>query len=478
MTGKSMRFKQVTRSRLRSVAALVTGFTVSFAGMLAHASADPSSISNGQTARAAAVVNDIVISSYDLDQRVKLAMVTSGQQPSPDLARRLHDQILRQLVDEMLQMLEAQKYNVKVQASDVEGALKRIGQQNNITPEQINKMLDDNGIARATLQQQLQADLAWQKLVQQRIAPRVSVSDEEVDDVLRRMQESASSTQYLAAEIFIPVESPQQEAQAKQSIENIRGQLQQGASFASMARQFSKSSSASGGGDLGWITDSDVAPELAKVLQSMHPGNVSEPIRAAGGFYLIGMREKRTAAGSKPEAAPAPTPTPAAAAVEQPKPMQAHLTLSTIQIALPANADKAKQDKVRNSAIKLYQTVNGCGNLAALAKAEGATTVPLGLINVKDLAPDFRKILEKTPNGRATPPLRSANGVQMFVVCAGGMSPGRQAMQQEAQGETKPFQMPTREEIQNRLYNQELSMMSRRYLRDLRRDASIDIRDN
>ncbi|MBI1210126.1 MAG: hypothetical protein GC190_01580 [Alphaproteobacteria bacterium] len=467
-----MRFTPVTRFTLRSVAALVAGFTITFAGLLAHASADPTSVTHGKVARAAAVVNDIIISSYDLDQRIKLAMVTSGQQPSAELARRIRAQILRQLVDEMLQMLEAQKYNVKVTSKDVEEALNRIAQQNNITPQQINKMLDDNGIARTTLQQQLQADIAWQKLVQQRIAPRVTVSDEEVDETLARIRESASSTQYLAAEIFVPVESPEQDAQAKQSIENIRSQLEQGASFAGLARQFSKASTASAGGDLGWVTEADIsAPEVAQTLAKMHPGSVSEPIRAAGGYYLIGLREKRTAAGSKPEKDPTPPP-----AATPPRPMQARITLATIQFTLAGDASKQKQEKVKNSAIKLYQTVHGCSNLSALANAEGAKTVPLGQVSVKDLAADFRKILERTPNGRATPPLRSASGVQMFVVCAGGMEPGTQAAQIE--GKTEPFEMPTREEILNRLYKQELSMMARRYLRDLRRDATIDIRDN
>ncbi len=472
-----MRFNRVTWFTLRNVAGLACAVAVSLASILAHASADPAT--RGQTMRAAAVVNDIVISSYDLDQRVKLAMVTSGQQPSADLARRLHDQILRQLVDEMLQMLEAQKYNVKVTPEDIDGALKRIGQQNNITSDQINKMLDENGIAKATLQSQLQADIAWQKLVQQRLAPRVAVSEQDVDEVLARMAQTASSTQYQAAEIFIAIESPEKEAQAKESVQNIRAQLQQGASFAAMARQFSKSSTASGGGDLGWVTEGEVSPEVGKALQSMRPGSVSDPIRAASGYYLIGLREKRTAAGSKPEAAP---PTPAAAPVNNAasdgKPMSSRITMASIQIPLVAGASKEKQEKVRQSSIRLYQTVSGCGNLAAQAKAEGATAVPLGEVNVKDLAADFRKILEKTPNGRSTPPLRSAAGVQMFVVCAGGMTPGRNSVAANADTTVKPFQMPTRDDIQQRLFGQELSMMARRYLRDLRRDASIDIRDN
>ena len=69
----------------------------------------------------------------------------------------------------------------------------------------------------------------------------------------------------------------------------------------------------------------------------------------------------------------------------------------------------------------------------------------------------------------------------MFVVCAGGMVPGRDSVVAggpEGSGIVKPFVMPTRDDIQQRLYGQELSMMARRYLRDLRRDASIDIRDN
>ena len=472
-----MRFNRVTWFTLRGVAGLACAFALSLVGILAHAAADPAT--HGQTMRAAAVVNDVVISSYDLEQRIKLAMVTSGSQPNAELAHRLHDQILRQLVDEMLQVMEAKKYNVKVVQDDVDQALKRIGQQNNISADQINKMLDDNGIARATLQTQLQADIAWQKLVQQRLAPRVSVSDEEIDAVIVRTRETATSTQYLAAEIFVAVESPDQDAQAKQSTENILGQLRQGASFAALARQFSKSSTATGGGDMGWVTDADVGPDVAKALAGMRPGQISDPIRGAGGYYLIGLREKRTAAGSKPEAEPTPTPAALPASdAGKPKPMSSHLTLASIQIPLAQGASKEKQEKVKQIAIRLYQSVNGCGNLTAQAKAVGATAVDLGPVNVKDLAADFRKILEKTPNGRSTPPLRSGSGVQMFVVCSGGMTPGRNAVAAAPEGSTKPFQIPTRDEVQQRLYNQELSMLARRYLRDLRRDASIDIRDN
>ena len=132
------------------------------------------------TMRAAAVVNDLVISSYDLDQRIKLVMVTSGSQ-SPEAAKRMRSQVLRQLIDELLQLQEAQKSKVNITSEDLDKSFKRIAQHNNISVDQIYKTLDDNNIARTTLQNQIKADLAWQKLIQQRLAPRVTISDEEID---------------------------------------------------------------------------------------------------------------------------------------------------------------------------------------------------------------------------------------------------------------------------------------------------------
>ena len=101
----------------------------------------------------------------------------------------------------------------------------------------------------------------------------------------------------------------------------------------------------------------------------------------------------------------------------------------------------------------------------------------LGAITVKDMAPQFIKILEQTPNGRSTPPLRGATGVELFVVCSGGMVPAA-GMQASAGPTTTKAKDVTKEDIENRLFNQELSMMARRYLRDLRRDATIEMRDN
>lgn len=422
------------------------------------------------TMRAAAVVNDIIISTYDLDQRIKLVLVTSGAQNN-DAVKRLRPQVLRQLVDELLQLQEAQKYNVKITQEDLDKNFKRIAQQNNISVDQIFKMLDENNISRSTLQTQIKADLAWQRLIQQRLAPRVTVSDDEIDLAFLQAQASSQQTQYLVSEIFIGVDTPEAEEQAKQNIQSILSQLRSGATFSAIARQFSQSASATNGGDIGWVTEGDLAGPVAATVKSLAPGAISEPVRAAGGYYVVGVREKRLSAGSKEQPVAAAAPKPQAA-----QKMKSTLTLARISIPLPQGASKAKEDQIRQTSMELYRSINGCSTAGAVAKSRGAKFDTIGQMSVAEMAPQFVKILEQTPNGRSTPPLRGAGGVEMFVICAGGMVP---AAQVGGGGPTvSTSKEVTKEEIENRLFNQELSMLARRYLRDLRRDATIEMRDN
>ncbi len=421
-----------------------------------------------KTMRAAAVVNDIIISTYDLDQRIKLVMVTSGSQ-GPEVANRLRPQVLRQLIDELLQLQEAQKYNVKITQDDLDKNFKRIAQQNNITVDSIYKMLDDNGIARSTLQNQIKADLAWQKLIQQRLAPRVTVSDDEVDNVFKQMQESSKKTQYAVSEIFLQVDSPELEEQVRQSIQGILGQLRSGANFNAIARQFSQKASASNGGDIGYVTEDDLPDAVAAAVVKTVPGSISDPVRGPGGYYIVGVREKRLPSGSKVEQPQAPKPQAA-------QKMKSTITLAQVSIPLADGASKKKEDQVRQLSIEIFRSIDGCSNAAAIAKSRGAKYTMIGAMSTKDLAPQFVKILSQTPNGRSTPPLRGASGVEMYVICSGGMEPPPSV---GATGPTVTTQKDvTKEEVENRLFNQELSMLARRYMRDLRRDATIEMRDN
>jgi peptidyl-prolyl cis-trans isomerase SurA len=422
------------------------------------------------TMRAAAIVNDTIISTYDLEQRIKLVMVTSGSQ-GPEVVKRLRPQVLRQLVDETLQLQEAVKFKIKISQDDLDKNFKRIAQQNNISVDQIYRMLDENGIARSTLQNQIKADLAWSKLVQQRLSPRVTVSDDEIDNLYRQLQESSKQTQYLVSEIFLAVDVPEAEDNVRQNMQSILGQLRSGANFSAIARQFSQSASASSGGDIGWVTEGELPDTIASTVVKTPPGSISEPVRGPGGYYVVGVRQKRLSADSKAVAQPVAAPKQQAA-----QRMKTVITLAQVAIPLADGASKAKEEQVRQQSIEIYRSINGCDSAPAIAKSRGARFAMIGQMNTKDMAPQFVKILQQTPNGRSTPPLRGASGVEMYVICAGGMVPA--ATVAEAGPTVTVQDRVTKEDVENRLHNQELSMLARRYLRDLRRDATIEMRDN
>ncbi len=417
--------------------------------------------------RAAAVVNGTVISTYDLDQRVRMILSTSGGAQGAAAQQRLREQVLRTLIDEILQLLEAQKAELTVTEQEVDEAIDRIAKQNNTSREAIVKSLAANGIGEETLRVQIRAELAWSKLIEERLAPRVNISEEEIDQEMRRIEAGASKPQFLVSEIFIAIDSPADEARARRNIEQIHQQLNSGTPFTALAEQFSESATASRGGDLGWVQDGDVPAEVWAALQAMRPMTISQPVRAAGGYYIIAMRDKMRPAGSAEEARPAPPGRP-------PGVPAGSVKLKRVVIGLPPNMSKADEQRVLQAAAGLREQIKGCQGLEQFAgQLQGVAVVDLPVLPMSDLAPEVRQVIQGLNPSDVSPPYFSKEGdmnlMNMLVVCG-----DRPRVDYVA---TRAFEMPTREEVGNRMFNQELTVMARRYMRDLRRDASIEIRD-
>ena len=142
--------------------------------------------------RIAAVVNDEVISVYDLVSRLRMTLLSSNMPDSPDARKKIEAQILRSLVDEKLQLQEAKKQNVVATDDEINNALAQIEKQNNMQPGQLNQFLKARGIDRAALISQVTASVVWAKLVRRKAAETVEISDDEVDEAIKRLKEHAN----------------------------------------------------------------------------------------------------------------------------------------------------------------------------------------------------------------------------------------------------------------------------------------------
>lgn len=261
------------------------------------------SLAHAQTLeRVAAVVNDDAVTLSALGARMQMAIASSGLPNDDETRRRLGPQILRQLIDERLKIQEAKRLGFEATDEDLERALQDIAKQNGVPPQELRAVLARMGIPFGTLVDKMRADIAWSKLVRAQLRPQVAVGEEEVDEVLARLETAVGQPEYLVAEIFVGVDRPEDDAQARELANRLAAEMTSGrASFSAVARQFSQSASAASGGDLGWVRASDLPEELGAAIQAMQPGQATTPLRGVDGYYLLLLRDRRQiAAGTLP----------------------------------------------------------------------------------------------------------------------------------------------------------------------------------
>ena len=386
--------------------------------------------------RAAAVVNDEVISMLDLDMRLRLAILATGQQDNRQLRDRITAQVIRGLIDEQLQEQEAKRLGITIADEEVTKAAEEIAQRNKLTIEKFTNLLESRGILPEAFFDQVRGQLTWNSLVARRLRPTVQVSDEEVEEVVRRIAANRGARQRRVLEIFLAVDTALQEDEVRRSAERLFEQLRAGASFRSLARQFSESATAAGGGDLGWIQEGQLPEEIDKALGQMRPGMLSRPIRTLSGFHILLLREERQASLG-----------------------DVTLNLKQVLIAIPSGASEEQRRAAAERAGQVRQRITGCAGLDQLAGEIGSPgSGDLGTVKLSDLPAPIRDAVMALPIGQPSQPVSLSGGLSVLVVCDRAESG------------------IDRNRIQERLTAQRLDMLSRRYMRDLRRNANVDIR--
>jgi peptidyl-prolyl cis-trans isomerase SurA len=390
----------------------------------------------------AAIVNDEIISRYDLDQRIKLVMVTSSIPPTQENVSRLEAQILRSLVDERLELQEAKKENITVADADVQKSLDAIAGRSGMNGVQVIEFLKKNGVTANTLITQIRADLAWNQLVSQQFGSQINIGANEVDEVMKKLEAEADQPRFALFEILLTFDNPSQEQEVATNAKRLVEQIRKGAPFTAVARQFSQSASAANGGELGWVTAAELPEQVADVVRNMRSGEISDPIRTVSSYYIVALQSRQNGLG--------------------PDPMRDQYQL--IQVLLPLTPDAPREYLTRrnNEAAKIAREFKTCANVSNQVKEYlGGMASPVAEVIGEQLEPSAREEMAALKPGQATQPKRTERGVEFIIICNHKADLGSK---------------PTREQIENSLYSQQLSLMSRRHLRDLSSDAVIELR--
>ncbi|MGC2198922.1 MAG: peptidylprolyl isomerase [Stellaceae bacterium] len=393
--------------------------------------------------RIAAVVNDEVISVADVQSRLKMVMLSSNLTDSPETRQRITSQVLRTIVDEKLQMQEAKRQNVTASDEEINKAFAQIEKQNNLQPGQLDQILKVRGIERSALIDQLTASIVWAKLVRRLVSQTNVVSDEEIDYALKRAKESANEPQSRVAEIFLAVDNPRQEDEVRRLADRLTEQMKQGARFSAVAQQFSQSATAAVGGDIGWVRPEQLSPELGKAVAQMRPGELSPPIRTGAGYYLLLVLDRRSGRSGGSE--------------------DSLLHLVQIVFPLPPQAT----EPMRRAAIAEAQNAKigakNCEELLKIGKEKGSPQLSSeGRVRIDQIGLPIRSLVLGLEPGQPSQPIVQKNGVGVIMLC-------------DKAAPSAPT-IPTREEVAETLMRQRLDTLARRYMRDLRRTAFVDVR--
>ncbi len=392
--------------------------------------------------RIAAVVNDEIVSVYDLNGRLSLVLASSRMADQAEARRRLAPQVLRSLIDDKLKLQEAKRLRIRVSKKDIDRALGGLERQNGLPRGGLGRFLAQNGINMAVLIDQIEAEIVWAKAVNRRLRIQIQIGEDEIDEMLAQFDANKGKPEHRVADIFLPVDEPEDEEKNRILAERLMQQLEAGASFPTLARNFSQSASAAVGGDLGWIKQGQLARELDAALVKMRPGQMSKPIQTQAGYYILLLLDRRADPGLESG--------------------EVTVALHQLFLPLPPKAGQAEVDRQMERAKALGQQAANCADMERLGKQTGSPlSGSLGKIKVSRLPRPLKSVVKGLADRTASRPIRKDDGIIVLMIC---------------ERETKGSDVTARQKVEGMLMNQRLNIAARRYLRDLRRAAFVDVR--
>jgi peptidyl-prolyl cis-trans isomerase SurA len=220
-------------------------------------------------------------------------------------------------------------------------------------------------------------------------------------------------------------------------------ELRKGGDFASVAREFSRSSTADTGGDLGWIIQDSLSRGIRIQVSGLKSGEVGQPLRLAEGYHLIRLNDRR--------------------AIVEADTDETEIGMRQMFLPFDQGDDSSKQvlfEKLEN----IRKNISSCQNFDDVAQDVGSQADPkMVMTQLKDVKEEIRNVLKDLPVGTPSPIIKSEAGLHMFLVC-------------ERIRAVASFVQPER--VREMLTQNKTELQFRRYVQDLRRNSFIEIRSH
>ncbi len=369
--------------------------------------------------RIVAIVGREVVTVSELTARRDQAERQLRGQGTPLPERRiLERQILERLILDKAQLQMAKENGIRVEEIQLDRALERIAENNNMTLSAFHLVLEKDGVPFGKFRDEVREQIQMQRLREREVDDRIEVSDSEIDLFLAESTTSSGSrSEYNLAHVLVRLPeqaSPEQIDQARNKAEKARAESVSGTDFAKIAASYSDAPDAMQGGKMGWRAEDRLPEIFVGALKSLRPGETSPVLRSPGGFHVVKLTERRGAQEGAP--------------VEQTR--ARHILVKTNEVTSEADARRRLAD-LRE------RIVAGGADFAELARAHSADGSAsrggdLDWLFPGDTVPEFERAMSALKPGEISQPVKSTFGwhlVQVLERRVAGLTQERRRMQ-------------------------------------------------
>ena len=388
----------------------------------------------------AAVVNDEVITTHDVQERRDLVMLTSGIPVTPENQKRITPHILQTLIDEALQMQEAKRQSITISDEDVTKALDAVtlGRQP-LAAGELKKILAEKGLSQRSIENQVRAQLAWQKVVQRKLRRNVSISQDEIARAQQTQAAAPGTTELRITALSVPVSDAASEAAAMKTADDIALKLKTRPDLVAVAEGYLHRTDVKFSAPV-WIAQDTLQPVLLHALRDLKPGDITPPLRAGGGIQLIQLLDRQ---------------------VNKPQADNTEIAIKQISIPVPAKRDQKSIAKLKAVAEKLHAHPGDCSS-ETLPPTDLPATASFARTKMGALTPQQRSVINHLQVGEVSMPLPAPEFVRLVMLCE--------------KIEPAAGNLPDADAVRQRLFAERIELEAQKHLRNLKRDAFIDVK--
>ena len=388
-----------------------------------------------------ATVDGVPITSHELNERRNMLIKTTGLTITSENTAQINRDVLQMLIDDQIKISAGSKVlgsQMQIVEDNADNLINQTFSQNGENPNDVLRQLN---IPREIIRLKFKADILWASIINNQFEGQFANARAEAEIELSKLEQNLNEPHINLDEIVLLPEPGRNYAATINLANQMVNAIRQGADFNRIAQQYSASGSAQSGGNIGWILVDNLDPELARTILPLQPGDITDPIDRDGAILIYKLSGKRENGMADP--------------------METQITLTRLLYPLAANDDATRLE----AAAKIKRNtkdITTCDELENLHLSYGSgLAFNLGILPLYSLAPELRDMVAPLDKGEMSEVIAYKEGMAAFMVC------DKQAPQ---------INLPDLDALELNVKNRYFSVLSSRYLNQLRREAVIDIR--